>query len=144
MQAIKLGGAVVALSLTSFMAACADNGDANTATVPQEIRQVLDQPQYRDATWGLRVVDLDTGEVLNVLNSDRQMLIGSVRKLFSVGAALDTLGPDHVFRTKVHRQGAVDGGGNLNGDLILVASGDMVMGGRTNPDGSLAVPPLRP
>lgn len=138
MQAIKLGTAAVALSLASFLMACSDN-DPDTAALPGEIRQVLDKQVYRDAVWALRVIDLDTGQVLQSMNSDRPMLIASVRKLFSVGAALETLGPDHVFRTPVHRQGSVDGAGNLSGDLILVASGDMAMGGRTNADGSFAI-----
>jgi hypothetical protein len=32
--------------------------------------------------------------------------------------------------------------GVLQGDLILVASGDLTMGGRTNPDGTVAVSDL--
>lgn len=139
MQTIKLCSAAVALSLASSLTACGGGSDADSTAVPHEIRQVLNKPAYRDAIWGVRVIDLDTGEVLQSMNSDRMMLVASVRKLFSVGSALETLGPDHVFRTPVHRQGTVDGAGNLTGDLILVASGDMAMGGRTNPDGSFAI-----
>jgi D-alanyl-D-alanine carboxypeptidase len=88
---------------------------------------------------GLRVVDLDRGKVVYELNSDRQLLIGSVRKLFSVGLALEALGPAYVFRTPVHTQGKVHQGHVLDGDLVLVASGDLAMGGRTNADGSYAI-----
>jgi PBP4 family serine-type D-alanyl-D-alanine carboxypeptidase len=57
-------------------------------------------------------------------------LTGSTRKLFSVGEALDQLGADHRQTTPVYRQGTVDGGGVLQGNLILVAGGDLEFGGR--------------
>jgi len=56
-----------------------------------------------------------------------------------VGVSLDELGSDHMFVTPVHRQGEVDGEGVLNGDLILVAEGDLTMGGRRNPDDTMAI-----
>ncbi len=125
--------------LSVATASCGGDDDAASPPLPTEIRQVFEQPRYRDATWGLRVVDIDSGEVLHDWNAGRRFLIGSVRKNFSVALALDALGPDHVFRTPVHRQGSVDASGVLAGELILVASGDMAMGGRTNPDGSYAI-----
>ena len=39
---------------------------------------------------------------------DRLAFTGSVRKLFSVGVALNRLGPSHRFLTPVYRTGAVD------------------------------------
>jgi len=108
-------------------------------SLPDEIKQILTKPRYDGAVWGLRVVDLDSGEVVYDLNSDRQLLIGSVRKLFSVGLALEALGPGYVFRTPVYAQGRIHHGRVLDGDLVLVASGDLAMGGRTNPDGTYAI-----
>jgi D-alanyl-D-alanine carboxypeptidase/D-alanyl-D-alanine-endopeptidase (penicillin-binding protein 4) len=61
----------------------------------------------------------------------------SVTKLFTTAAALGDLGADYRFRTPVHRRGEVESDGTLRGDLILVASGDLCLGGRTGPDGAL-------
>jgi D-alanyl-D-alanine carboxypeptidase/D-alanyl-D-alanine-endopeptidase (penicillin-binding protein 4) len=72
------------------------------------------------------------------MNSNAQVYVASVRKLFSLGAALDQYGASHQFQTPVYRLGTVDASGTLNGNLVLVASGDLSMGGRTNPDGTLA------
>src|SRR5207237_478736 len=56
---------------------------------------------------------------------------------FAGAAALDAYGPDYRFETPVYRRGTVDGQGGLQGDLILVASGDLTMGGRNTPDGRI-------
>lgn len=106
--------------------------------LPADMQAVIDKPLYQGGVWGLLVVDLDTGELVYELDPEREFLTGSVRKLFSIGLALDKLGVDHKFKTNVYRHGDVRKG-VLEGDLILVASGDLAMGGRTNPDGSLAI-----
>jgi D-alanyl-D-alanine carboxypeptidase/D-alanyl-D-alanine-endopeptidase (penicillin-binding protein 4) len=93
---------------------------------------------YQGSTWALRVVDLNSGNVIYDMNSNAQLYIASVRKVFSLGALIDQYGAQHQFQTPVYRVGAVDASGTLNGNLVLVASGDISMGGRTNPDGTLA------
>ncbi len=115
------------------------NADIEAAAPPSELQRIFDDPRYQGATWGLRVVDLQSGQVLIDLEPDRRLFIGSVRKLFSVGELLEAVGPTFTYDTPVHRQGELDGSGVLHGDLVLVASGDLTMGGRTNPDGSIAV-----
>jgi D-alanyl-D-alanine carboxypeptidase len=94
---------------------------------------------YRRAIWGLRVVDPETGEVLINLKPDYPFFIGSVRKVFSVGELLNEIGPDHIFITPIYNQGNVDDAGVLHGNLILVASGDISMGGRTKANGEFAI-----
>lgn len=107
---------------------------------PEAIGEVFAAPRYREASWGLRVVDAGSGEVLIDQAPETMFYIGSVRKLFSVGLLLETVGADHTFDTTVYRQGEVRGEGVLTGDLVLRAGGDLCVGGRTNPDGTLAVP----
>jgi PBP4 family serine-type D-alanyl-D-alanine carboxypeptidase len=98
----------------------------------------MQKSRYAHATWGLRVADLNSGKVIYSLNPDGLLLTGSVRKLFSVGVALNKLGADHRFKTPVFRRGDVDATGTLNGDLVLVAKGDLTMGGRDNGDDTVA------
>jgi D-alanyl-D-alanine carboxypeptidase len=109
------------------------------ANVPADIQAVFNQPRYKGAIWGLRVLDPASGTVLINLQPDYDFLIGSVRKIFSVGELLNQVGPTHTYDTPIYRQGSIGAGGVLNGNLILDASGDLTMGGRTNPDGSIAV-----
>jgi PBP4 family serine-type D-alanyl-D-alanine carboxypeptidase len=106
--------------------------------IPPEILAIMQKPRYSHATWALRVADLNSGTVIYNLNSDGLLLTGSVRKLFSVSVAINQLGADHRFKTPVFRRGDVDATGTLNGDLVLVAKGDLTMGGRDNGDGTIA------
>jgi D-alanyl-D-alanine carboxypeptidase len=111
----------------------------NSANVPADVKAVFDKPAYKNAIWGLRVVDPGTGKELMDLQPQCNFYIGSVRKIFSVGELLNQVGPDHRYNTPVYRRGELNGAGVLQGDLVLVASGDLTMGGRTNPDGTIAV-----
>lgn len=111
-------------------------GQSTPAAVPADVRSIFGKPVYKNATWALRV--LDGSKVLVDFHSDRKLFIGSVRKVFSVGELLDAVGANRRYNTPVYRFGRVNGG-VLHGNLVIVASGDLTMGGRTNPDGSIAV-----
>jgi D-alanyl-D-alanine carboxypeptidase len=130
---------VAALTIGSGGGDNASAAASKSIAVPADIQSVFNEPLYKGAKWGLRVVDPGTGKVLIDLNSNYGFYIGSVRKVFSVGELLNQVGPDHRDNTPVYRSGTVDASGVLHGNLILVASGDLTMGGRTNPDGSIAV-----
>jgi PBP4 family serine-type D-alanyl-D-alanine carboxypeptidase len=108
-------------------------------TLPEAITSLMGKPRYAQATWSLLVADAATGETLYALRPDELAFTGSVRKLFSVGLALQRLGPGHRFTTPVFRRGDVDAQGVLRGDLVLVAAGDLTLGGRLNADGTVAV-----
>ncbi len=109
------------------------------ANVPADIQAVINQPRYKGAIWGLRVLDPASGTVLINLQPDYNFFIASVRKIFSVGELLNQVGPTHTYDTPIYRQGSIGASGVLDGNLILVASGDLTMGGRTNPDGTIAI-----
>ena len=108
--------------------------------VPAAIQAIFNAPFYNGAIWGLRVDDLDTGKTLIDLQQDCQLYIGSVRKVFSIGELVNQIGPEYRYNTPVFHLGDVGSDGVLHGNLVLVASGDLTMGGRTNPDGTIAVP----
>ena len=92
---------------------------------------------YKQAHWGILIVDAKSGKTLYERNADRLFMPASVTKLYSCAAALAAIGPDHKFETPVYRRGEVKDG-RLHGDLILVAQGDLTLGGRTTADGTMA------
>ncbi|MGH2530965.1 MAG: D-alanyl-D-alanine carboxypeptidase/D-alanyl-D-alanine endopeptidase [Thermomicrobiales bacterium] len=106
------------------------------------IDAIMAAPQYRSARLGLHVADRATGETVFDIRGDEWFLAASTTKLFSGAAALDAYGPDYRFETPVYRTGSIAADGELAGDLILVASGDLTMGGRDTEDGQIAFTPM--
>jgi D-alanyl-D-alanine carboxypeptidase/D-alanyl-D-alanine-endopeptidase (penicillin-binding protein 4) len=130
-------GPGILLGLAAWCIASPQATSDEPRTLEARIESVLATPAFRTADWGLLVVDGKTGAVVYERNADRLYRPASVTKLFSTAAALVELGPDFRFQTAVKRRGVVDASGTLQGDLILVASGDMALGGRTGPDGTM-------
>ena len=72
---------------------------------------------------GFSVVNIQTGEVLEAMDADTALPPASVAKAVTAGYALDSLGPDHVFTTRLLATAPLQNG-VLNGDLILAGGGD--------------------
>src|SRR5215218_7747222 len=112
-------------------------GEAQVELGPK-VTKIMNSSFYRYGEWGLLEVDPSNGSTVRSLGpADRLYIPGSSTKLFSVSAALDDLGFDHRFKTPVYAQGSVKDG-TLSGNLVLVASGDLTMGGRTAPNGTVS------
>src|SRR6185295_1279112 len=90
-------------------------------------------PGVQRATWGIAVQSLARNERLFDLNPDTLMVPASVVKLVSVATAVDAVGWDYRFTTTLRTSGPV-GGGALQGDLLVVGSGDPAIGGRGGDD----------
>ncbi|MFO0879423.1 MAG: D-alanyl-D-alanine carboxypeptidase/D-alanyl-D-alanine-endopeptidase [Gemmataceae bacterium] len=102
---------------------------AQETPLAREVDQLLKRPEYRHARWGVLVVDSATGKPLVEHNADQLFAPASVTKLYSCAAALVALGAEHRFETPVYQRGD---------DLILVARGDLTLGGRTTREGKMA------
>lgn len=128
-DAIGLFGAV-ALAVGLVAACSAEKAGAPvSAELPEGARQIMAKPAYAGARWLYHVVDPDSGDVLLSQRPDEMVLTGSTGKEFTIGTVYDTLGPDTRLSTPVYASPpAVDG--VLGGDVILVAAGDLAMGGR--------------
>jgi D-alanyl-D-alanine carboxypeptidase/D-alanyl-D-alanine-endopeptidase (penicillin-binding protein 4) len=103
------------------------------------IREIIDRSEFAGARWGMRFQLHGTDEPVHTLNPLDRFMPASAAKVFTGGSAFSALGPNHRFRTRVYRTGPVRHG-VLEGDLVLVASGDLVLGPRVRPHGTVAVP----
>ncbi|MER5891828.1 D-alanyl-D-alanine carboxypeptidase/D-alanyl-D-alanine-endopeptidase [Streptomyces sp. NPDC001876] len=129
--------ALLLLALTSSAAAqAASSPDDGPERLDPRITEIMGKPDYPNAQWGLLQQDPDSGRVVHSRFAEQFFIPGSVAKLFGTSGAWDTLGGDHRFRTPVYAVGDRRGS-TLNGDLDLVAQGDLTMGGRTRPDGTV-------
>ena len=74
-----------------------------------------------------RVVDGGALEVIDELNAGRLFVPASVLKVVTVAAALEHLGPDYRWRTRLTTNGTV-AGGVLDGDLVVEPGADPTWG----------------
>ncbi len=137
-------GAMSAIAATAllFGASIGEAGASPNRTSPgvakvaRAITGIERTQRYREADWGYTVLNQSSGKVLLSQNQSKMFDPGSTMKVYSVSSALRVLGPSYKFRTPVYRQGPVTGG-TLNGNLVLVASGDLTFGLRRQPNGTL-------
>ncbi len=122
------------LALLAFSGARAESD----ATLEERIQKIMSRPEFRHSRFGLKFVNADTGETVYEVNPAQLFVPGSTTKLLTEGTVLELLGGDYQFHTKIYRTGPVQKDGTLQGDLVLVASGDMDLSNRIQPDGTLA------
>lgn len=102
------------------------------------IEAVTNRPEFAHSTFGIEFYSLDSGKVLYQLNPDKLRVPGSTTKVVTEGTVLELLGGDYCFHTRVYRNGSVKQDGTLEGDIVVVASGDPNLSGRIQPDSTLA------
>jgi D-alanyl-D-alanine carboxypeptidase/D-alanyl-D-alanine-endopeptidase (penicillin-binding protein 4) len=131
---------VVLAAGVMLVAACStDNSDTARTTdgasapvgseLPADAVAIMDTEPYLAARWPYLVIDPESGEVIYANLADQLMLLASQTKHFVVGSVYNDLGTDKTLNTPVYAT-AAPSGGTLDGDLVLVASGDLALGGR--------------
>ncbi len=136
---ILLGFFSLALVLFTFKEAApfTANNEKPQGGLDPRIVKIMNSAPYRYGEWGLLETDPATGRIVQSLAPAQRLFVqGSTTKLFSVSSALDDLGFDHRFTTPIYALGKPSGG-SLSGPLVLLAQGDLTMGGRTKPDGTV-------
>jgi D-alanyl-D-alanine carboxypeptidase/D-alanyl-D-alanine-endopeptidase (penicillin-binding protein 4) len=98
----------------------------------QHIAAVIAQPRYKAAFWGVKVVSLDTHQVLFQQNADKLFVPASNTKLFTTALALDRLGPDYQIRTSLFAKAKPTSRGTVKGDLVIYGRGDPTFNARMN------------
>ncbi|MFN2530554.1 MAG: D-alanyl-D-alanine carboxypeptidase/D-alanyl-D-alanine-endopeptidase [Pyrinomonadaceae bacterium] len=108
------------------------------SSLVERIERILQRPEFKHALFGIDFYSLDSEQPLYTLNADKLFVPGSTTKLLTEGTALELLGGDFQFHTRVYRTGAISANGTLAGNLVLVASGDPNLSARVTADGTLS------
>ena len=144
-QAIPHALLSMAVVLPVMLAAAQSPAAAQSSAPPQSvptladrIQRVTSRPEFRHSHFGIEFLSLDDGSVIYAENGGKFFTPASTTKLLTEGTALELLGADYRFHTRVYRTGTLASDGTLTGDLILVASGDPNLSNRIRPDGTLA------
>jgi len=81
----------------------------------------------KNAQWALYAKYFDNGEEIIALNQTMSVSPASGLKIFTSSAALDILGEEYRFDTKLYYDGVISEG-SLEGDIIIVGGGDPCLG----------------
>lgn len=111
-----------------------DSAGSPAESAPAVAAAIMAKPAYGAARWVYQVSDRRTGKVLLSNRPGEMVFTASTAKLFTVGAVYDSMGPNSRLSTPVYATGRRTHG-VLNGNLVLVASGDLTMGGRNAAQG---------
>ena len=109
--------------LAATVAYCGAAFAQSNATLEQRLKKIMDRPEFAHSRFGIKFISAETGDVVYELNSPQLFVPGSTTKLLSAGTALELLGADYRFQTKIYRTGPIQKDGTLQGDLVLVATG---------------------
>jgi len=95
--------------------------------------------EFRNAHWGILVVDPERGDTLYSHNAGKLFMPASNQKILTGAVALARLGPEYRYRTAFVATGPVQDG-TLHGDLVVMGSGDPTLSNSMRGD---AMMPLR-
>jgi serine-type D-Ala-D-Ala carboxypeptidase/endopeptidase (penicillin-binding protein 4) len=88
------------------------------------LAQLIAQPRYRSALWGVKIVSLDSKKTIFEHDAEKLFSPASNSKLYSMALALERLGPDYRIRTSLYAQARPNHSGTLKGDLVVYGRGD--------------------
>jgi serine-type D-Ala-D-Ala carboxypeptidase/endopeptidase (penicillin-binding protein 4) len=89
----------------------------------RDVDAILADPALQHGYWGVVAKSLARGDTLYSVNADKLMMPASNMKIVTLAAAAERLGWAYAYETSLWATTAVEGA-TLNGDLIVVGSGD--------------------
>ena len=121
-------GYVAMLAATLLLVGACTSSDT-IEPLPESAQEIVDSSGYDSGGWSWYAADLTTGEPVFGSAEDKLTLLGSTTKLFTVGSYFQKFGVDNTLETPLYATGGRNGE-SLDGDLVLVGSGDFVLGSR--------------
>ena len=92
------------------------------------IERFVNAPNMRHAQIGFQIREIATNRVIAEYQSQQSLTPASVVKIVTTAAALDILGADYRFTTRLQHDGNIGSDGTLNGNLIIRGGGDPTLG----------------
>ncbi len=102
---------------------------ALASSLPSDVRSALQRTGLPESSLSIWVASAnETTPMLSHL-ADTPRLMASVMKVITTGTALRLLGPNFSWRTDMAMRGTLDAQGVLQGDVLILASGDPSLDG---------------
>jgi serine-type D-Ala-D-Ala carboxypeptidase/endopeptidase (penicillin-binding protein 4) len=104
---------------------------ATLAELQSRIEEIVKQPALEPGFFAVKIVSLDSGQVVFEQSANKFVRPASNMKLYTVATAFDRLTPDYHFITSVYAKEKVDDG-KIKGDLVVYGRGDPSIAARFN------------
>ena len=124
-----LGGILVSTAV-------AQDSPRNDRQLRQALSEIVEVDTLANALVAVKVVRAESGETLFAHNEQKTLMPASNAKLYTTAVALDQLGPDFSYTTNLFAERDAVTEGVLESNLVVMGSGDPVIGGRYN-DGDI-------
>lgn len=95
------------------------------ASLQSMIAGRLSRPEVRRGRVGVKIVSLNSGKTVYEQDGDKYFMPASNMKNFTVATAMEKLGPDYRFVTRVFAGSLPDANGTIKGDLRVLGGGDI-------------------
>src|ERR1051326_5208948 len=104
---------------------------ATLADLKSRIEEIAHQPALEPGFFAVKIVSLDTNQIIYEQNANKFVRPASNMKLYTVATAFDRLTPDYHFVTSVYARERPDDG-KIKGDLVIYGRGDPSIAARFN------------
>jgi D-alanyl-D-alanine carboxypeptidase/D-alanyl-D-alanine-endopeptidase (penicillin-binding protein 4) len=135
--------AVAALSLgwcvTPVAAEAKPPGPSAQPTLRERLLVAARRGPVRSGEWAVTVQRIGDPKPLMAIQPDTPLILASTTKVFTSAAALDRLGVDYKFKTRLYADAPVGPDGVLPGHIVIVGGGDPAISGRLYDDDPLVV-----
>ena len=124
--ALQLGAMAMPAAAADGVTGCVQPDSAMQAAVD---RFAL-APSLRYGSVGVCVMRIDSGTVVAAHTPDEACITASTMKTVTSATALELLGKDYTFGTRVMAVGEIDRHGTLHGNIVVRGEGDPTLGSR--------------
>jgi D-alanyl-D-alanine carboxypeptidase/D-alanyl-D-alanine-endopeptidase (penicillin-binding protein 4) len=101
---------------------------AQNTPLQTKINELANDSFYKHANLGISVRSLSSGVLIGELEKDKMLTPASTMKLLTTLAALEILGEDFKFETRVTYDGLIENDGTLKGNVYIEGGGDPSLG----------------
>jgi serine-type D-Ala-D-Ala carboxypeptidase/endopeptidase (penicillin-binding protein 4) len=107
------------------------SGPTTLAELQSRIEEIVKQPALEPGFFAVKIVSLDSGQIIFEQSANKFVRPASNMKLYTVATAFDRLTPDYHFITSVYAKEKPEDG-KIKGDLIVYGRGDPSIAARFN------------
>ena len=99
------------------------------------VDKFLASPAIRPQSVAVLITDLSNGETVVSYNESKPLIPASIMKTVTIASLLEESGSDYIYHTKVYTDGHIRDG-HLEGNLVVVGSGDPSLNASCEPRSS--------